>query len=463
MGCLGFSRGSAKNRKNKKIKRGDEDASVWPMPAAAPPPDRSPNHARRSSSVRRPHPLPAPTDFSARGRSPPQPLPPVPSISSSWSARDSRLRRFEFERLARLCNHFAPRSQLRESVHRCFLEQEEIAVDVLVLHSCATSEEEWIEQLHRVTQLEHRNVCRIIGFSLANSRRLVVFEASETSAGLDELLLLPSASDHNRGGRVQRMDFNWDARLKIALAAAQGLAFLHQSSPFQASRFGPSNVLVDKIGKNKHEVKLQLLLSEESCDASKAGNVTAYGILLLELVSGKTNMARLILGGGRGGSQQGLFVKWARGVVNDSSKLGSILDPRLLHCNPLSAARDLANFALSCLHDDPRLRPRMPQAVSLLQSLIAMRDMQQSSKMTARTASSTSSSGSPSSAANPVHQHQQFLGRSATFSHHQAARRRDMTPPPPRMSTDLDQHDWRAHVPRSAGASPARYTTASYY
>jgi hypothetical protein len=83
-----------------------------------------------------------------------------------------------------------------------------------------------------VGRLNHPNLCRLVGFTRDDDcvggqrrrRTLLVFEAP-ANGSLDTLLY------GRRSGR--RAPLDWAARLKIALGAAQGLAFLHDRMPRQ--------------------------------------------------------------------------------------------------------------------------------------------------------------------------------------------------------------------------------------
>ncbi|CAA7408781.1 unnamed protein product [Spirodela intermedia] len=119
----------------------------------------------------------------------------------------------------------------------------------------------------------------------------------------DELLLvydyLPNGSLHsllhgNRG--PGRIPLYWTARLKLALGAAEGLAFLHRASKLAHQKLTSSNILVDDDG-NACVVDFALLhllaapppppSSTSRKTLTHESDVYDFGILLLEILTGK--------------------------------------------------------------------------------------------------------------------------------------------------------------------------------
>ncbi|KAK6152118.1 hypothetical protein DH2020_014753 [Rehmannia glutinosa] len=93
---------------------------------------------------------------------------------------------------------------------------------------------EWLAEVNYLGQLRHPNLVKLIGYCCEGDHRLLVYEYM-ASGSLEKHLFL----------RV-RATLTWDKRLKIALDAAKGLAFLHGVEKSIIYRdFKTSNILLD--------------------------------------------------------------------------------------------------------------------------------------------------------------------------------------------------------------------------
>ena len=117
----------------------------------------------------------------------------------------------------------------------------------------------------------------------------------------------------------------------------------------------------------------------EKCD------VYSYGVVLLELLTGKKPVQSLDQGGGD-------LVTWVTNNINKYSlKLDNILDAKLdlLHEIDVAQVFDVLKIALLCTDNSPSRRPTMRKVVSMLtsssqrkeQSLLSPCQEQESSKI----------------------------------------------------------------------------------
>ncbi|XP_025816268.1 receptor-like cytoplasmic kinase 176 isoform X2 [Panicum hallii] len=102
---------------------------------------------------------------------------------------------------------------------------------------------EWLAEVNYLGQLSHPNLVRLVGYCLEDEQRLLVYE------------FMPRGSLENhlfrRGSHFQPL--SWNLRMKVALGAAKGLAFLHGEKAKVIYRdFKTSNVLLD----SKYNAKL---------------------------------------------------------------------------------------------------------------------------------------------------------------------------------------------------------------
>lgn len=92
-------------------------------------------------------------------------------------------------------------------------------------------------------------------------------------------------------------------------------------------------------------------------------NVWSFGVVLLELITGRKNLDV------RYSKEERNIVKWTRPFLTDDSRLSLIMDPRIKGRFPTKAARIVADIILKCLHKDPSERPTMRAVVESLASV----------------------------------------------------------------------------------------------
>ncbi|CAD5164928.1 receptor-like cytoplasmic kinase 176 isoform X1 [Musa acuminata AAA Group] len=245
---------------------------------------------------------------------------------------------------------------------------------------------EWLAEVNYLGQLSHPHLVKLIGYCLEDEQRLLVYE------------FMPRGSLENhlfrRGSYFQPL--SWKLRMKIALGAAKGLAFLHSDVAKVIYRdFKASNVLLD----SNHEAKLSDFgLAKDGPTGDKShvstrvmgtygyaapeylatGHLTAksdvysFGVVLLELLSGRRAVDK-----NRPTGEHNL-VEWARPYLTSKRKIFRVLDPRLGGQYSLVGAQKAAVLALQCLSSEARYRPTMDQVVAALEQLQDAKDTERS-------------------------------------------------------------------------------------
>ena len=82
-------------------------------------------------------------------------------------------------------------------------------------------------------------------------------------------------------------------------------------------------------------------------------NIWSFGIILLELLTGRRNLDS------HHPSEERNLVKWSWPFLADDCRLSMIMDPQLKGRYPPKAARTLADIAQRCLQKEPSIRPAM--------------------------------------------------------------------------------------------------------
>lgn len=92
-------------------------------------------------------------------------------------------------------------------------------------------------------------------------------------------------------------------------------------------------------------------------------NVWSFGVLLLELLTGRKNMDALFP------VEEQDLVAFSRSFLMEERKLYLIMDPELKGFYPTRHAKRVANLALECLQEDVVQRPTMREVVTVLRSV----------------------------------------------------------------------------------------------
>ncbi|WVZ12923.1 hypothetical protein V8G54_017453 [Vigna mungo] len=312
----------------------------------------------------------------------------------SFSLVGSNLHVFSLAELKIITQSFSSSNFLGEGgfgpVHKGFiddkvrpgLEAQPVAVKLLDLDG-SQGHKEWLTEVVFLGQLRHQHLVKLIGYCCEEEHRLLVYE------------YLPRGSLENQLFRSKismaiyrfTASLPWSTRMKIAAGAAKGLAFLHEAKkPVIYRDFKASNILLDsdynaklsdfglaKDGPEGDETHVSTrVMGTQGYAAPEyimTGHLTAmsdvysFGVVLLEILTGRRSVDK-----GRPPREQNL-VEWARPVLNDSRKLGRIMDPRLEGQYSEVGARKAAALAYQCLSHRPRSRPLMSTVVSVLEPL----------------------------------------------------------------------------------------------
>ncbi|XP_049348165.1 probable serine/threonine-protein kinase PBL18 [Solanum verrucosum] len=234
---------------------------------------------------------------------------------------------------------------------------------------------EWLSEVNYLGQLRHPNLVKLIGFCLEGENRLLVYE------------FMPRGSLENHLFPKSAPVLPWATRIKVAIAAARGLLFLHDVEPQVIYRdFKASNILLDSefnaklsdfglaksgpTGDHSH-VSTQVMGTQgyTAPEYLATGKLTAkcdvysFGVVLLELLTGRHVMDKR-----KAGAEQNL-IEWATPYLHDKKKLFRIIDTKLEGQYPRKAATIAATLALHCVHPESRGRPDMSFVLSALEQL----------------------------------------------------------------------------------------------
>ncbi|XP_055818692.1 serine/threonine-protein kinase PBL34-like [Solanum dulcamara] len=310
----------------------------------------------------------------------------------------SQLRKFTFNDLKLATRNFRPESLLGEGGFGCvfkgWIEENGTApvkpgtgltVAVKTLnHDGFQGHKEWLAEVNFLGDLIHPNLVKLIGYCIEDDQRLLVYE------------FMPRGSLENHLFR-RSLPLPWSIRMKIALGAAKGLAFLHEEAerPVIYRDFKTSNILLDA----DYNAKLSDFgLAKDAPEGDKThvstrvmgtygyaapeyvmtghltskSDVYSFGVVLLEMMTGRRSMDK-----NRPNGEHNL-VEWARPYLGER-RFYKLIDPRLEGHFSIKGAQKAAQLAARCLSRDPKVRPMMSDVVEALKPLPNLKDMASSS------------------------------------------------------------------------------------
>ncbi|KAJ7958422.1 Kinase family protein [Quillaja saponaria] len=308
----------------------------------------------------------------------------VEDISNSFTG--SKLYTFTLEELREVTHNFSRSNLLGEGgfgpVYKGFfddklrlgLEAQPVAVKVLDLDGFQ-GHMEWLAEIIVLGQLRHPHLVKLIGYCCKDEHRLLVYEYMARGSLENQLFRRYSAA------------MPWSTRMKIALGAAKGLAFLHEADkPVIYRDFKTSNILLDsdytaklsdfglaKDGPEGEDTHITTCIMGTQGYAAPeyimTGHLTtmsdvySFGVVLLELLTGKRVMDKT-----RPRREQSL-VERVRPLLKDQRKLYHVIDLRLEGQFPAKEAQKVAALAYKCLSHHPKSRPMMTDVVKILDLL----------------------------------------------------------------------------------------------
>ncbi|CAN8244988.1 unnamed protein product [Cochlearia groenlandica] len=148
--------------------------------------------------------------------------------------------RFDFTKLQDATSRFSLENKLGEggfgAVYKGVLSNgEKIAVKRLSTNA-HQGETEFKNEFLLVAKLQHRNLVKLLGYSIEGSERLLVYELLPHTS-LDKFIFDP----------IQGKELEWEIRYKIIGGVARGLVYLHQDSRLRIIHrdLKASNILLD--------------------------------------------------------------------------------------------------------------------------------------------------------------------------------------------------------------------------
>nr|APR64277.1 leucine-rich repeat family protein [Populus tomentosa] len=304
-------------------------------------------------------------------------------LSINIATFEKPLRKLTFAHLLEATNGFSADSLIGSGgfgeVYKAQLKDGCVVAIKKLIHVTGQGDREFMAEMETIGKIKHRNLVPLLGYCKIGEERLLVYEYMKWGS-LESVL-----HDRSKGG-CSRLD--WAARKKIAIGSARGLAFLHHSCiPHIIHRdMKSSNVLLDEnfearvsdfgMARLVNALDTHLSVSTlagtpgyvppeyyQSFRCTSKGDVYSYGVILLELLSGKKPIDSAEFG------DDNNLVGWAKQLYREK-RSNRILDPELMTLK--SGEAELYQYlriAFECLDDRPFRRPTMIQVMAMFKEL----------------------------------------------------------------------------------------------
>ncbi|KAJ1696235.1 hypothetical protein LUZ63_004747 [Rhynchospora breviuscula] len=294
-----------------------------------------------------------------------------------------QLTKFPFRQLKAATNDFSENCVLGEGgfgkVYKGILYDQEgkpinVAIKRLTNVEKPGGEEAFHKEVELISVAVHRNLLRLLGFCVTPTERLLVYPF------MKNLSVAQCLRDLKPGELV----LDWPTRKGIALGTAQGLEYLHEHcNPKIIHRdVKAANVLLDEdfeavvgdfglaqlVDTRKTSVTTQAVRGTHGHIApeylstgrsSEKTDVFGYGIMLLELVTGRRAMSFE--------DEEDILLYDYVIKLRRENRLHAIIDPKLNGMYDSQDAEMLVHVALLCTQPSPDRRPAMSDVVHMLE------------------------------------------------------------------------------------------------
>ncbi|XP_072998662.1 brassinosteroid LRR receptor kinase BRI1-like [Typha latifolia] len=305
------------------------------------------------------------------------------ALSLNLAAFDKPLQKLTLADLLEATNGFHNDSQIGSGgfgdVYKAQLKDGSVVAVKKLIHVSGQGDREFTAEMETIGKIKHRNLVPLLGYCKVGEERILVYEYMKYGS-LEDVL-------HNR--KKLGIKLNWAARRKIAVGAARGLAFLHHNClPHIIHRdMKSSNVLLDDhLEARVSDFGMARLMSAmdthlsvstlagtpgyvppeyyQSFRCTTKGDVYSYGVVLLELLTGKQPTDSSDFGDNN-------LVGWVK--QHTKLRVSDVFDRELLKDDPTLELELLEHLkiACACLDERPHRRPTMLKVMAMFKEIQA--------------------------------------------------------------------------------------------
>ncbi|KAA0042701.1 putative inactive receptor kinase [Cucumis melo var. makuwa] len=262
------------------------------------------------------------------------------------------------------------------TAYKAILEDATIVV-VKRLKDVSAGKRDFEQQMEIVGSIRHENVAELKAYYYSKDEKLMVYDFFGQGS--------VSAMLHGKRGE-EKTPLDWDTRLRIAVGAARGIARVHAEN---GGKLVHGNVKSSNIFLNSQQygcvsdLGLATITSSlsppisraagyrapevtDTRKATQASDVFSFGVVLLELLTGKSPIHAT------GGEEIVHLVRWVHSVVREEWT-AEVFDVELMrYPNIEEEMVEMLQIALSCVARIPDQRPKMPEIVKMIENVRPM-------------------------------------------------------------------------------------------
>ncbi|XP_010694850.2 cold-responsive protein kinase 1 [Beta vulgaris subsp. vulgaris] len=300
----------------------------------------------------------------------------TPEAAEEFTAIQN-IKLYSYKELRAATDDFSPSNKIGEggfgSVYKGNLKHGKVAAIKVLSAESQQGVHEFLTEIKVISEIQHENLVSLYGCCVEGKHRILVYNYLENNSLAQTLI----------GSGNCSVEFSWRTRSRICIGIACGIKYLHEEvRPHIVHRdIKASNILLDKdLTPKISDFGLARLMPPNATHVStrvagtlgylapeyavrgqltRKADVYSFGVLLVEIVSGRCNTNMRLPNGER-------FLLERVWEHYQQKELIALVDESLEGNYDAEEACRFLKIGLLCTQDGPKLRPAMSTVVKML-------------------------------------------------------------------------------------------------